>query len=105
MDVGSPSSTPKRDMRIARMLAVLIAFVFVGLGLYSVVSEHYYGYSSRRNIEVILNGPRAISIGYVYVALGLMPLALCFRTGRAAGWWASFCVAAFAIALVVSLYG
>jgi hypothetical protein len=35
----------------------------------------------------------------------LMPLALCFRTGRAAGWWASLCVAAFAIALVVSLYG
>lgn len=101
----SPPSPPTRDLRIARILAILIAFVVIGLGLYSVVTEHYYGYSSRRNIEVILDGRRAISVGYVYVALGFMPLALCFRTGRAAGWWAALCVVAFAIALAVSLKG
>ena len=105
MDTKSPSSTPARDLRIARALAVLIAVVVVGLGLYSVITEHYYGYSSRRNVEVILDGPRAASMGYVYIALGLMPLALCFPTGRAAGRWAALCALAFAIALAVSLYG
>ena len=105
MDVGTPTPTPSEDLRIARLLAVFIALVVVGLGLYSVITEHYYGYSSRRNVEVILEGKRAISMGYVYVALGLMPLALCSRSGRAAGWWAALCIVAFVIALAVSLYG
>ncbi len=105
MGIDPQSFTPARDLRIARLMAVLIAFVVVGLGLYAVVSEHYYGHNSRRNIEVIMDGPRAISMGYVYIALGLMPLALCFPTGRAAGWWAVLCAVAFAVALVVSLNG
>jgi hypothetical protein len=103
---SKPSSRrPPRDLRAARVVAVLIAVVFVGLGLYSITAEHYYGYNSRRNIEVVLDGPRAVSMGYVYIALGLLPLAFCCPTGRAAAWWGAICSVAFAIALGVSLYG
>lgn len=82
-----------RDLLVARQLVTLISVVIIGLCIFSIVTEHYYGYTSKLGgDEVILDGISAIKIGLGYIILGLSPLALWAKSGRAAGLWAALCL-------------
>ena len=82
-----------RDLLMARLLVTLISGVIIGLGIFSIVTKHYYGYTSKLGgHEVVLDGIPAIKIGLGYILLGMSPLALWAKSGRAAGIWAALCL-------------
>ena len=82
-----------RDLLLARLLATLISTVIIALGLFSIFTEHYYGYTSKYGgHEVILDGVKAVKMGMGYVLLGLSPLAFWAKSGKAAGIWAALCL-------------
>lgn len=82
-----------RDLLVTRLLVTLISTVIVGLGIFSIVTESYYGYTSKLGgHEVVLNGMPAIKIGLGYILLGLSPLALWAKSGKVAGIWAALCL-------------
>lgn len=82
-----------RDILVARIPVTLISAVIIGLGIFSIITEHYYGYTNKfGGHEVILDGISAIKIGLGYIFLGLSPLALWAKSGRAAGLWAALCL-------------
>jgi hypothetical protein len=60
MDQDEEKSKRERDLLVARLLVTLISVVFIGLGLFSIFSQHYYGYTSKYGgHEVILDGTAA----------------------------------------------
>ena len=82
-----------RDLLVARLLVTLISAVIIGLGIFSIITEHYYGYTSKLGgHEVILDGVPAIKIGLGYTLLGMSPLALWAKSGKRAGIWAALCL-------------
>ena len=82
-----------RALLVARLLVTLISAVIIGLGIFSIITEHYYGYTSKLGgHEVILDGVPAIKVGLGYILLGMSPLALWAKSGKAAGIWAALCL-------------
>ena len=74
-----------------RVLGVLMSVVFSGSGLLSV----FTGYAPERSTRFGMTGPLfgelAASFGITIAIFGLMPLALCAKTARGAGAFASAC--------------
>ena len=97
---------PRPDLHFLRWLISLIALVMIGLGLWSIASQHYFGRTTKYGgAEVSLDGQPAVLMGLLYISLGLLPLAMWFRTPRAAAWWGSVCALAFFALLAAILYG
>jgi len=95
-----------REMLLPRLLVSLISLTLIGLGLMAVVTQSYYGRSSKMGgAEVSLNGTPAVAMGLFTVFLGLLPLALWFPGKRSALAWALACICAAAMALYVSSHG
>lgn len=104
--VAETKKTSQSNLRLARWLSSLIAFAMIGLGLWSIASQHYFGRTTKfGGAEVSLDGQPAVLMGLLYILLGALPLAFWFRTPRAAARWASVCVLAFLALLAVVLYG
>jgi hypothetical protein len=83
----------QEDLFVARLLVTLISVVIVGLGIFSICTEHYYGRTSKLGgAEVILDGARAVKVGIGYCIFGLAPLSLWFKTPKAAGLFAGVCL-------------
>ena len=100
-DPGPPRSP---DLRLGRVMAILISATLVGLGVLSLVTGTYSGHTSKLGgADVFLTGAPALRAGAMTIALGLSPLALCFRTARQAGWWAGACMASFLVLLATLL--
>ena len=96
----------KRDLRQARIGGSIISAVLISLGVWSMVSRTYAGHTSKLGgANIFLSGDPAIAAGTMLVALGLFPLASWFRSGGAAGWWASICPVAFVVLLLVVVRG
>lgn len=102
-DLPTASANRANARRTMLLLVSLTSLVLVGLGLYSIVSEHYYGRTDKLGgAEVALWGTPAVLLGASTVCLGLAPLALWFRSRKVAVAWAALSVigaaAAFAFA-------
>jgi hypothetical protein len=98
-----PSS---KEMRIPRLLASLVSLTLVGLGIMAVLTEHYYGRTTKLGgAEVSLDGGAAIGMGMATIFFGLLPLALWFPRKGPALAWALACVVAAAAFFCVSIYG
>ena len=103
-DDDRPPARDRSDLWLVRGLALLICLVFVGLGVLSIASGTYHARTTKLGgAEVVLHGRAALFGGGMYIALGLLPLALWFRTRRRAAWWAGACVALLAGFLAASL--
>ena len=104
--MSTESQKPSRlDLRFVHWFVLIIALVMIGLGSWSITSQHYLGSTAKYGgVEVSLNGRPAVLVGLLYVSLGLLPLAVWFRTPHAAAWWGSFFGAAFFALLTVLLY-
>lgn len=59
------SKEPRRsDLRFVRWTTLLMAVVMVGLGLWSIASQHYFGRTTKYGgAEVSLDGQRAVRMG------------------------------------------
>ena len=94
-----------REVRIARLLALLISATLVGLGGMTIVTGHYYGRTSKLGgAEVSFDGPAAIGMGVSTVLFGLFPLALLFGAKRSRMLWTVGCLVAAGLAFFASLY-
>ena len=100
------STKSREDMRVGRWLMTLIAVVMTGLGILSIATGSYSGYTSKYGgIQVFLEGRRAVLMGLLYLSLGAMPLAVWFNSRRRAAWWAGSCALVFAGLLLAVAYG
>ena len=94
-----------RELLVPRLLASLISATFVGRGVMAILTRHYYGTTSKLGgAEVSLDGPPATAMGFSIVLFGLFPLALWFRTKRAAIVWVVACFVAASVAFYVSIH-
>ena len=74
-----------------RILGALMSLVFSGSGLLAALSEYAPERSTRFDMAGPLFGDAAVSFGITIAIFGLMPLALCAKTPRGAGIFASAC--------------
>lgn len=103
MRPASPAPRPqRRPPAAARWLGVLMCVVISGLGLVSILAQHHHGRNTRFGTELWLEGAAAVRMGWGLVLLGLMPLALCARSARAAAWWAGLTMAAGVLLMLSS---
>jgi|JI10StandDraft_1071094.scaffolds.fasta_scaffold233804_2 hypothetical protein len=105
---GAPPTqeSSAKDMLISRLLASMISLTVVGLGAMAILTQHYYGRTSKLGgAEVSLDGSAAVGMGVATLFLGLVPLALWFRSKRPALVWAVVCIFAAAISFYTSIYG
>lgn len=88
---NAPPGQAQRPTLVVRAMGVLMSLVFSGSGLFSVFTEYAPARSTRFGMTEPAFGEVAVSIGITVAIFGLMPLALCARTPRGAGIFASVC--------------
>ena len=97
------TSREREGRLVARLLVSLISLTLVGLGLFAVFTQHYYGSTNKLGGAVVsLWGTPAVLMGLSTVFLGMAPLALWFASKKAAGLWATGWVAAAAVTFVTA---
>lgn len=58
------------NLRLVRWLSSLIASAMIGLGLWSIASQHYFGRTTKfGGAEVSLDGQPAVLMGLLYISL------------------------------------
>ena len=103
-----PASKERRskELLVPRLLVSLISLTVVGLGIMALLTQHYYGRTSKLGgAEVSLDGVPAVAMGLGLAFFGLLPLAVWFPSKRPALAWAVACISAAAASFYVSAYG
>ena len=80
-----------RPAPVVRLLGLLMTIVFSGSGLFAAFTEYAPERSTRFGMAGPLFGDVAVSFGITIAIFGLMPLALCAKTARGAGFFAGAC--------------
>jgi hypothetical protein len=89
-----------KDLLVLRLLFSLISLVVVGIGVMAILTEHYYGVSTRHGYkEITLDGTKAIQMGLTIVLLGLLPMGVWWSTRKQVLVWCVACVALFLFSL------
>lgn len=88
---NKPEDQTRQPTLVARALGVLMSLAFSGTSLLAVFTEYAPERSTRFGMAGPLFGEMAVSFGITTAIFGLMPLALCARTPRGAGIFASSC--------------
>jgi hypothetical protein len=102
-----PASKENRskELLVPRLLASLISLCVVGLGITAILTQHYYGRTTKLGgAEVSLDGGPAIAMGFCTVFFGLLPLALWFPAKRPALVWVVACFSAAGVAFYISVH-
>ena len=95
-----------KELLVPRLLLTLIILTVVGLGTMAVLTQHYYGKTSKLGgVEVSLDGGAAVGMGVATIFLGLVPLALWFPRKWPALAWAVVCISVAAVSFYISIYG
>jgi hypothetical protein len=99
------SSEPKIISPLAKWLAAGISAFMLAYGLFIITTEHYYGYSSKLGgAEVSVDGLQAILNGTAIIIIGLTPMSLWTKSGKAAGFWAGTCMIIGVILFLAPVY-
>ncbi len=96
---------PKMISPLAKWVAAGMSAFFFAFGVFIIVTEHYYGYTSKHGgAEVSADGSDAILLGVATIILGLTPMALWAKSGTAAGFWAGSCMILGVILFLAPFY-
>ncbi|NOS96307.1 MAG: hypothetical protein HOP26_07795 [Methylotenera sp.] len=88
-----PTIEPKKISPLAKWLAVGMSAFMFAYGVFIIMTEHYYGYTSKLGgAEVTADGFEAIVLGIATIIFGLTPMSLWATSGKAAGFWAGTCM-------------
>lgn len=99
------SIEPKKISPLAKWLAVGMSAFMFAYGVFIIITEHYYGYTSKLGgAEVTADGFEAIVIGIATIILGLTPMSLWAKSGKAAGFWAGTCMVLGVLLFLVPFY-
>jgi cation transport ATPase len=93
-----------KELLIPRIMASLLCLIIVVIGAMAVMTAHYYLRNGRLGMEITLEGLPAVAMGASTIFLGLLPLALWFRTKRTRVVWLILCFVAAAVAYGVSVF-
>lgn len=105
-DGNASNRSRSKEMLLPRLLMSLISLTMVSLGIMAVLTQSYYGRTSKLGgAEVSLNGGPAVAMGLATIFFGLLPLALWFPSKRPALAWALACISGAAISFYISAYG
>ncbi|NOS98646.1 MAG: hypothetical protein HOP25_09275 [Methylotenera sp.] len=87
------SIEPEKISPLAKWLAAGMSAFMFAYGVFIIITEHYYGYTSKLGgAEVTADGFEAIVIGIATIILGLTPMSLWAKSGKVAGFWAGTCM-------------
>jgi hypothetical protein len=89
---------------VPRLLATLVSFTVIGLGLLAMVTQHFHGRApAPGGTENAMEGMAAVVMGLSTVLAGMTPLALWFDQKRSALIWASACTAGAGVVFFIAL--
>ena len=78
---------------LAKWVAVGMSVFMLAYGIFIIATQHYYGHNNRYGgTEVSADGWQAIIMGISIIVIGLTPMALWEKSGKAAGIWAGICM-------------
>ena len=84
---------PKKISPLAKWLAAGMSAFMFSFGVFIIITEHYYGHTSKYGgAEVGADGSDAIVLGIATIILGLTPMSLWAKSGKAAGFWVGSCM-------------
>lgn len=83
----------KKISPIAKWLAAGMSAFMFAYGIFIITTQHYYGQTSKLGgAEVSADGLEAIMLGIATIIIGLTPMSLWAKSGKAAGFWAGSCM-------------
>jgi hypothetical protein len=84
---------PKEISPLAKWLAAGMSAFMFAYGTFIITTLHYYGQTTKLGgAEVSADGKEAIMLGIAIIILGLTPMSLWAKSGKAAGFWAGGCM-------------
>jgi hypothetical protein len=87
------SRTSRSGLLVPRLLCTLVSVTVSGMGVFSMVTEYYYGRTNKLGgAVVVFEGKQAVITGFGMAVFGLFPLALWANNSLRAGIWAACCV-------------
>ena len=96
---------PKKISPLAKWLAAAISTFMFAYGVFIIITKHYHGYTSKLGgAEVNADGLQAILIGIAIIILGLTPMSLWAKSGKAAGFWAGSCMIVSILLFLAPVY-
>ncbi len=89
----------------AKWLAVGMSAFILAYGSFIIATQHYYGRNNRYGgAEVSADGWQAIIMGVAIIVIGLTPMCLWMKSGKAAGFWAGTCMIVGVVLFLVPAY-
>ena len=83
----------KKISPLAKWLAFGISAFMLAYGFFIIATQHYYGRTDKYGgAEVSADGWQAIIMGIAIIVIGLTPMCLWMKSGKAAGFWAGTCM-------------
>ena len=83
----------KKISPLAKWLAFGMSTIMLAYGLFIIATQHYYGRTNKYGgAEVGADGWQAIIMGVAIIVIGLTPMCLWMKSGKAAGFWAGACM-------------
>ena len=83
----------KKISPLAKWLAAGISTFMLAYGFFIIATQHYYGRTDKYGgAEVSADGWQAIIMGVAIIVIGLTPMCLWMKSGKAAGFWAGTCM-------------
>lgn len=87
------SIEPKKISPLAKWLAAGMSAFMLAYGIFIITTQHYYGHTSKLGgAEVSADGLEAVVLGIATIIIGLTPMSLWAKSGKAAGFWAGSCM-------------
>ena len=83
----------KKISPLAKWLALGMSTIMLAYGFFIIATQHYYGRTNKYGgAEVSADGWQAIIMGVAIIVIGLTPICLWMKSGKAAGFWAGTCM-------------
>ena len=83
----------KKISPVAKWLSAGMSAFMLAYGIFIMTTQHYYGRTNKYGgAEVSADGGQAIVMGIAIIVIGLTPMCLWMKSGKAAGFWAGTCM-------------
>ena len=83
----------KKISPLAKWIAFGMSTFMLAYGFFIIATQHYYGRTNKYGgAEVSADDWQAIIMGVAIIVIGLTPMCLWMKSGKAAGFWAGTCM-------------
>jgi magnesium-transporting ATPase (P-type) len=102
----SPTKNQQKKISpLTKWLSAAMSAFMLAYGIFIIVTQHYYGRTNKYGgAEVSADGWQAIIMAVAIIMIGLTPICLWMKSGRAAGYWAGTCMIIGILLFLVPAY-